>query len=216
MTLVTSAAPAFVCRPMISEIMQKKSFLLFQLICLLAGAFVLDSCVTTSGAIGANAIKAPYATTGSYKTYAWYQPAPADKPDYEKGFSESLDRHIQRAVEEELEERGYRKVAKNPDVLVAYDVSVSVSEAKDKSSKARPGFGYSYGYMAGFRYNYGHADMPGYRSVDLFKQGTLIIDLINPQSNMLLWRGWAEGGISNFKAGYGSVHSQVEEVLEKL
>lgn len=194
----------------------KKNFPTLLLLCLAAMAFALNSCVTTSGAIGANAIKAPYATLDRYKTFAWYQPAPAEKPDYDKGYNKQLHEHIQRAVEEELEERGYRKGAGEPDVLVAYDVSVSVPEEKDKSSKARPGFGYSYGYMAGYRYNYGHADMPGYRSVDLFKEGTLIIDLVHPQSNMLLWRGWAEGGISNFKAGYNSVHGQVEEVLEKL
>ena len=194
----------------------KKNLQTLLLLGLAAIAFALNSCVTTSGAIGANAIKAPYATPDRYKTYAWYQSEPAEKPDYDKGYNEQLHEHIQRAVEEELEEQGYRKDARKPDVLVAYDVSVSVPEEKDKSSKARPGFGYSYGYMAGYRYNYGHADMPGYRSVDLFKEGTLIIDLVHPQSNMLLWRGWAEGGIHNFKAGYKSVHSQVEEVLEKL
>lgn len=197
------------------ETMKKKSCLSL-LLSLLFVTISLNSCVTTSGAIGANAIKTPYATPDRYKTYAWYQPAPADKPDYDKGYNENLNAHILRAVEEELEERGYRKDAKKPDVLVAYDVSVSVPEEKDKTSKARPGFGYSYGYMAGYRYNYGHADMPGYRSVDLFKEGTLIIDLVHPQSNMLLWRGWAEGSISNFKASYSKVHSQVEEVLEKL
>lgn len=187
---------------------------LIVLLCLLMCSLGLHSCVTTSGAIGASAIKAPYAKMDTYKTYAWFQQQPPAEPAYDKGYTGNLDRHIRRAVEEELQERGYRKVESNPDVLVAYDVSVPVPEAKDKPENFGTGFGYSYGYMSGYRYNYGNAGMPGYRSVDLFKQGTLIIDLISPQSKMLLWRGWAEGGIGNFKAGYNQVKNQVEEIFE--
>ncbi|WP_162053105.1 DUF4136 domain-containing protein [Pontibacter pamirensis] len=189
---------------------------LIVLLCLMMCFIGLNSCVTTSGAVGASAIKAPYARMATYKTYAWFQQQPVAEPNYEKGYNANLDRHIRRAVEEELQERGYRKVESNPDVLVAYDVSVSVPEEKDKPENFSTGFGYSYGYMSGYRYNYGHADMPGYRSVDLFKQGTLIIDLISPQSKMLLWRGWAEGGIPNFKAGYKQVQNQVEKVFVEL
>ncbi|ARS34878.1 DUF4136 domain-containing protein [Pontibacter actiniarum] len=186
-------------------------------LCLALATVSLPSCVTTSASLGANAIKAPYATNlRNYKTYAWYQPAPAAEADYLSGYRPSLDKHIRQAVEQELQEQGYTKVESNPEVLVAYDVSVSVPAEKDRTEQFNKGFGYSYGYMSGYRYDYGHSDMPGYRSVDLFKKGTLIIDLINPRSNMLLWRGWSEGAISNFKAGAGKVEKQVEEVIEKL
>ncbi|MFD1188593.1 DUF4136 domain-containing protein [Pontibacter rugosus] len=177
----------------------------------------LPSCVTTSASFGANAIKAPYATNlRNYKTYAWFQNMPPEQADYLKGFNGDLNKNIRKAIEQELEERGYTKVAQNPDVLVAYDVSVSVPVEKDKPENFAEGFGYSYGYMSGYRYNYGHTDMPGYRNVDLFKKGTLIIDMINPKSDLLLWRGWTEGAINNFKSNYGTVHSKVEEVMEKL
>lgn len=183
---------------------------------LLMSALTLVSCVTTSSIMQATAIKAPYATPSSYKTYAWYQQAPVAAADFVKPYSTKLNENIRKAVEAALQEQGYRKVEQQPDVLVAYDVSVSVSEEMERKAKPAQGFGYSYGYMAGYRYNYGHVDMPGYRSVDLFKQGTVIIDLIHPKSNMLLWRGWAEGAIRNPKVGYGPVQQQVEEVLDKL
>ncbi|WP_458987207.1 DUF4136 domain-containing protein [Pontibacter sp. CAU 1760] len=173
-------------------------------------------CVAASSVMQATAIKAPYATPSAYKTYAWYQPAPVATADFVKPYSTKLNENIRKAVEAELQEQGYRKVEQQPDVLVAYDVSVSVSEEQEQKAKPAQGFGYSYGYMAGYRYKYGHVDMPGYRSVDLFKQGTLIIDLIHPKSNMLLWRGWAEGGIRNPKAGYSPVQQQVEEILGNL
>ncbi|WP_276496043.1 DUF4136 domain-containing protein [Pontibacter litorisediminis] len=176
----------------------------------------LPSCVTTSASLGAKAIKAPYAASlRNAKTYAWYQPSPMAQPEYLKGYKPALHKNLVQAVEQELQERGYTKVEQNPDMLVAYDVSVSVPAEKDRSENFIEGFGYSYAYMSGYRYSYGYADMPGYRSVDLFKEGTLIIDLINPRSNMLLWRGWAEGAI-NFNAGSGAVQKRVEEVLEQL
>jgi hypothetical protein len=194
----------------------KMNFRLPGLLLLILCSLSLNGCVTTSGAIGASAIKAPYANLNAYKTYSWYQTVTPAAPAYDAGYTENLNKHIQQAVEEELQQRGYRRVEEDADVLVAYDLSVSVPEEKDNPKNFREGFGYSYGYMSGYRYNYGHANMPGYRSVDLFKAGTLIIDLVNPKSNMLLWRGWAEGSITNFKAGYKKVQSQVQEVLRKL
>lgn len=174
------------------------------------------ACVVTSGIKSTNAISAPGANLKRYKTYSWYQQEPEAAAEYDPGFGSGLDEKLRRAVEEELEEKGYRKVTENPDLLVAYDVSVSVPLEKDKPENFLPGFGYSYGYMHGYRYGYNNAGLPGYRSVDLFKSGTLIIDLINPKTNVLVWRGWTEGAIENFNAGYKKVHQEVEEVLNKL
>ncbi|WP_299760551.1 DUF4136 domain-containing protein [uncultured Pontibacter sp.] len=194
----------------------KKNVSLLLISGLLSGIVCLSSCVTTSASMGAKAIKAPYAASlRNAKTFAWYQPAPPADAEYLKGFKLALHNRMIEAVEKEMQERGYTKVEKNPDVLVAYDISVSVPVEKDKPENFSPGFGYSYGYMSGYRYEYGYADMPGYRSVDLFKEGTLIIDLINPRSKMLLWRGWAEGGIK-FNAGAGAVQNKVDEVMEQL
>lgn len=187
------------------------------LLCLLSLCLLyLPSCVTTSASLGAKSIRAPYATSlRSAKTYAWYQPSPPAQPEYLKGYKLALQAHIVTAIEKTMQTRGFTKVEKNPDVLIAYDVSVSVPVEKDKPENFVEGFGYSYAYMSGYRYAYGHSDMPGYRSVDLFKEGTLIIDLINPRSNMLLWRGWAERALTP-KSGAGAVAKNVEEVLSQL
>ncbi|WP_158607149.1 DUF4136 domain-containing protein [Pontibacter oryzae] len=186
-------------------------------LCLLCGLLGLQGCVTTSASLGANAIKAPYATNlRNYKTYAWFQNEPPAEASYLPGYRPSLNSHIRQAVEQELEKRGYTKTSSKPDILVAYDVSVSVPLEQDRAENFAKGFGYSYAYMSGYRYDYGYSDMPGYRKVDLFKQGTLIIDIINPKSNLLLWRGWAEGAVGNFKAGYNQVERQVSEVMQKL
>lgn len=179
---------------------------------------LLSACVVASGVVHTNAIFAPGAKLAKYTTYAWYQEQPVAPAAYEEGYSGSLNKNIRQAIEKELQQRGYKKVdaAAKPDVLLAYDVSVSVPEEKDKPENFAPGFGYSYGYMSGFRYRYKDAGLPGYRPVDLFKEGTLIIDMVNPTTDALVWRGWTEGSISNFKAGYRKVQQQVADVLDKL
>ena len=177
---------------------------------------LLCACVVTSGIKSTNSIAADGANLKLYKTYSWYQPTPAENASYDKGYQVSLHNRIKESIEENLKQKGYTKVDSKPDVLVAYDVSVSVPLEKDKPENFAPGFGYSYAYMSGFRYSYDHANQPGYRSADLFKSGTLIIDLINPVSNQLVWRGWTEGAIENFNASSKKVNQEVQQVLSKL
>ena len=178
---------------------------------------LMSACVTSSVTSRPNSVAAPGANTLTYKTYAWFQDQPVAPIAYDEDFSGSLNKHVRQAVEEELQKKGFTKATGgNPDVLVAYDVSVSVPEEKDIATNYIKGFGYSYAYMSGYRYTYGNEQLPGYRAVDLYKSGTLIIDLINPKTNELIWRGWTEGAISNFKANYSSVLHEVEKVLEPL
>ncbi|WP_439883046.1 DUF4136 domain-containing protein [Pontibacter sp. MBLB2868] len=178
--------------------------------------FLMCSCVVTSGIKATSAIAAPGANLKLYRTYNWYQDSPAAPAEYDKGYGSGLDEKIREALEKELAQKGLTKVSENPDVLVAYDVSVSVPLEKDNPENFATGFGYSYGYMHGYRYDYGNAGLPGYRAVDLFKAGTLIVDLINPKRNELVWRGWTEGAIENFDAGYKKVQQEVAEVMNKL
>lgn len=177
---------------------------------------VASSCVVTSNIKSTHDIIAPGANTKLYRTYSWYQPEPTAAAAYDKGYSPQLHQSIIQTIEAELQKKGYTKVAANPDVLVAYDVSVSVPVEKEQPENFAPGFGYSYGYMSGYRYKYGNAGLPGYRSVDLFKSGTLIIDLISPTSDQLVWRGWTEGAFTKFNAGNGKVQQEVAEILAKL
>lgn len=179
-------------------------------------AVTASSCIATSGINHTSAITANEGALGKKQTYAWYQEKPEAQAAYGPGYSATLHTHLLKAVEEELQRKGYRKTTLNPDMLVAFDVSVSVPDAMDKPELYGPDFGYSYAYMAGYRYTYSNAALPGYRAVDLFKQGTLIIDLIEPKGRQLLWRGWTEGAVKNPDAGYGKTRNLVEEILKKL
>jgi hypothetical protein len=179
-------------------------------------SFLFSSCVATSGIDHTSSISSSEGNLTKRTTYAWYQAKPSATANYMKGYGPELHNNLLRAVEEELERKGYSKTTTNPDMLMAYDVSVSVPDAMDKPELYGPGFGYSYAYMAGYRYSYGNSEMPGYRAVDLFKQGTLIMDVIDPKSKQLLWRGWTEGAVKNPEAGYSKVRSLVQEITKRM
>lgn len=189
---------------------------LIQSLCLLLIPALFASCVATSGIANTSTIAATDAPLVQKSTYAWYQPEPAANAEYGEGYGPELHKHLLQAIEEELERKGYTKTSVNPDLLVAYDMSVSVPDEMDKPELYGPGFGYSYAYMAGYRYTYGNSQMPGYRAVDLFKKGTLIIDVIDPKSKQLLWRGWTEGAVKNPNAGYGKVRGYVQEIIGRI
>ncbi|MBF8962397.1 DUF4136 domain-containing protein [Pontibacter sp. FD36] len=190
----------------------KLSSALYLVLC----ALFFSSCVATSGIDNTSTISSSEGVLSKKSTYAWYQPTPSAQPTYGQGFDADLHKHLLQSIEEELQRKGYTKTTVNPDMLVAYDVSVSVPDAMDKPELYGPGFGYSYAYMSGYRYSYGNAELPGYRAVDLFKQGTLIVDVIEPKSKQLLWRGWTEGAVKNFDANYSKVRSLVQEIVKRL
>jgi hypothetical protein len=125
-----------------------------------------------------------------YRTFAWIEPEAVGTTANPTQFEPLLDRRVRDAVASELVKRGFRPQAENPDLLIAYDVAVP----QDANAAESPGFGYGYWY--GYRYTYGTTDFPNYRTVDQYMPGTLIIDMIDPGTNQLVWRGIAEGGIN--------------------
>ena len=86
-----------------------------------------------------------------------------------------FDRRVRAAIEGELADRGLAQTDVDPDLLVVYHVGV-----EDRIRVTD--FGYHYSpYYWGF----------GGRDIDVhqYKQGTLIIDLVDAETKNLVWRG---------------------------
>jgi len=111
----------------------------------------------------------------SYKTYDWI-PRPASAT----GVNSSLNRErIRSAVENELQAKGLRQSSADPDLLLAFHVGVENRiEVTD--------WGYTY---PGRYYGWGGRDI----DVQQYREGTLVVDLINSSSKQLVWRGSAQG-----------------------
>lgn len=121
----------------------------------------------------------PEADFGSLQTYAWMPDPPAVSSD-PLLHSSLLDSRVRSAVDRTLAAKGIRKVSvEEASFLVNYYISLEHKIRVDTIPVS------NYGYRgAGWR---------GGRLVEArvhqYDEGTLILDLVDPQKNELLWRG---------------------------
>lgn len=141
-----------------------------------------------------------------YRSFALLEPEAANTSADRNLYEPLLDRRVRDAIAAELVKRGMTLDADNPDLLVAYDVSV----AQDPAT-ASPDFGYSYWF--GYRYTYNTADFTGYRPVAQYTPGTMLIDLISASNNELVWRGVAEGNINVTNTDESRIRRSIISIL---
>ncbi|SIQ73159.1 DUF4136 domain-containing protein [Pontibacter lucknowensis] len=143
-----------------------------------------------------------------YRTFALMEPEMANTSADPNLYEPLLDRRVRDAIAAELVKKGMLLDVENPDLLVAYDVSV----AQDAAT-ASPDFGYAYWF--GYRFNYNSADFPGYRPVAQYIPGTMLIDLISSSTNELVWRGVAEGDINVTQTDESRIRRSIISILSQ-
>jgi hypothetical protein len=119
-------------------------------------------------------------------TFAW-QPSAGESLEQSDPF---LHEHIINTIEFQLTSHGLAEVDSNPDVLVTYYSSTDTNVRLDSTT-----FGYGFGgYGRGSwgYYGYGMAG-PSVASTSTrvveYERGTLVIDIIDPGLDELVWRG---------------------------
>jgi len=132
-----------------------------------------------------------------YKTFGW--------PDHEKLerknnplYSEQADKVIRREVALELVKKGYQFSELQPDLRMHYHIVL------ENWSITPDPFGYEYdSYWLN-------------REIHLYeyRQGTLIIDLVDPKTDFLIWRGW----VVNFKSQRkpDQLEKQIKKATQKI
>jgi hypothetical protein len=123
----------------------------------------------------------PSADFARMKTYAWLQ-TPAHVPQDPRINSDLLASRVHSAVNDELTVRGYAESVEKPDFRVTYHVAV-----KDKIDVQS--FPTDYGYGLG-RWPAG-SDV----RVAQYEEGMLLLDLVDGETNELIWRGSAQARI---------------------
>jgi hypothetical protein len=115
-----------------------------------------------------------------YQTYAWLQQPTTAVGDAKAAQRTNtlLDKRIRRAVDAQLAAKGMKPSAEDPDLLVIYHMGL------DRKVDVQD-WGYSYP-----RYPYG-GWYGGQVDVYEYDEGTLIVDLIDAESDQLVWRGTA-------------------------
>ncbi len=121
----------------------------------------------------------PSTEFSKYKTWTWL---PGSKPS-EKDIDNLSEQRLRSAIEAELPKRGLTKADTGADLSVTFRISI---QHKIESSNASVGIGYGWGPA-----HVGVSKSPT-RSYD---EGTLILDLVDPKTKTLVWRGTAKGTV---------------------
>ncbi len=131
------------------------------------------------------------------KTYAWHKANEHNEnSNHYLNVNHIMDQRIRSLIDQELKNKGLTKSSITPDFLVNY--SIVVEDRTDIQT-----YNNYNGYYPGFRYGasfgtYGQHMNMSYSSgsdtqITYYQQGTLIIDVINPKTDQLMWRGAADG-----------------------
>ena len=119
----------------------------------------------------------------AYKTYNWIPRTISEASGSAKTAIQSnslLDERIRKAVDAQMQAKGFTLDEANPDVMVVYHTG-----AENKIDVTDWGYTYAGSYWGG---GLG-------RSVDVYQytEGTLIVDMVATDNKKLVWRGSATG-----------------------
>lgn len=130
----------------------------------------------------------PSANFSQYHTYSWHDGTPAKDP--------LTDKKIVAAIDDQLQQKGFNKVAAGGDMVVTYHASqgskVDLNTVYTSSSWGPYGYGrygpygrYWYGRPWGYNYGYSSATT----TADTVHTGTVVVDILDGRSHELVWRG---------------------------
>ena len=118
----------------------------------------------------------------SYKTFNWGPTLDSEQDKNPLRYNEFNDKRIKTATDEQLRQLGYRIDSDHPDLILHYHIVV-----EDQATIALEPYGYFYGPFW----------MRMHTNVYPYREGTLIIDMMDAKTNNLVWRGWAVSAIED-------------------
>ncbi|HZE98826.1 MAG TPA: DUF4136 domain-containing protein [Planctomycetota bacterium] len=122
----------------------------------------------------------PSTDFSKFKTWSWM----AGMKPSEKDIDSITQKRIREAIEAELPKRGIPKVDDGGDLSATYQISI---QRKIETSSASVGVGYGWGPA-----HIGVSKSP----TRTYDEGTLVLDLVDPKTKTLIWRGTAKGTVS--------------------
>lgn len=151
-----------------------------------------------------------------YKTYTWYEDLyPPEKSEY--GGMSTIDERMREATDKALRARGFRENSvKRGDFLVHYQVS-----AQTKQNAAAFNDYYNREGMHGSvsTGTYGSSVAIGYstgsKKPKTYREGTIVIDILDRERKELIWRGYGEGKLPQ-SMSLGKRNQIIREVVPAI
>lgn len=145
-------------------------------------------------ACSAYSVKTDYDPTiaySSYKTFDWYAASKRAKGKG-SGTDPLMDRRVRAAVQAVLEAKGFKQeTVGEPDFLMTY---YPVYQNRRYRTTTTFGGGYGWGWR---HWGYGVGTRFSTSQVHKYREGTIILEVVDSKSNQLVWQGAAEGALTN-------------------
>jgi len=132
----------------------------------------------------------------TYKTYAW-MPRPEGDAGVPAGRQKYLEDALTKTIEQQLAAKGFAKVAENPDLLVGYWYGLADEETG------------SVDFTVDYTTSYSN------RKVWESGGGVIKVDLVNPKTARLVWRGTAHAA-ANVDPTPDMVEKNVDRAVTKI
>lgn len=177
---------------------------------------VLLTALLVAGCATGARVRVDYDTKQNFQTLRSYAWAPmTDEERQEKSRNSLTHERIRAAIDATLAARGYRPVgAEQADFLVTHTV---VIERRTEVRDSRVSVGYGrYGPHGGVGVGYG---FPVDTTIEQYKVGTLVIDVIDARHKRLIWRGSGERTLDEAatpEQRTAVINATVAEILERF
>lgn len=133
----------------------------------------------------------------TYRTYSWL-PMKQDKDPDERVYNPIIQARVHQAVDAQLQARGYRLVepGQKSDFKVGWHGAIDTKVEADTVDRYS-GYGWDPWYDPFFGpVGYGGSGLVDAPMVREYQQGTLVLDVVDADSNKLVWRGTAQAQLS--------------------
>lgn len=143
----------------------------------------------------------------AFKTFKWLEPAYGGEDvtvSHPVLQSPLLGQRVERAAIAALEAKGFRQVEDNPDFLVTFHTAESETE-RHHGGYVQLGYGR-------FSPHWGSAVLLDMTPRN-FKEGTLIIDIVDASTEDLVWRGWRDAYLTQRNFNEEQVNETVRYIL---
>jgi hypothetical protein len=131
------------------------------------------------------------------RTYSWADQGPRATGDPRLDSNPFFERRLIETAERQLSARGYERVAAGGDLVLHY--YASVSQQLDMGTIDR-----TLGVCEGCN------------SQSMYDAGTILLDFVDPQTNRLVWRAWAEGSIDGMVDNQQWLEEHVDEAVTRI
>jgi hypothetical protein len=136
-----------------------------------------------------------------YRTYNWVAAQPDSTGDPRLDSNPFFEGRVRMAIEQQLLVRGLERTAHTPDLLVHFHTSITQEIVITPAERTGP------------------MVVDAVRR-EVFEPGTLLIDLVDPRTDTLVWRGWAKteigSVIDNQQWLEHTIDTTVARILQKL